>query len=211
VQTDKLPEPPTSRRKHIIESAKEHTAKLASEGRIPAEYAKQTLELLNKSRPVRVNLGCPIKCEGYLCVDLHPEEEGVIEADALEFLKEFEGELAEIRSKNMLEHITEINDFFNGCQRALVKGGKLIIITDNAEFLPFYLPFIHRWGFGAHSSNEYFNNYRYHRCGAHYCVFTKLHLRNLFERYGFEIEELKRITFGARILCRGSKNSFASK
>jgi predicted SAM-dependent methyltransferase len=197
--------------KAIVEAAKQDIAKLASEGKIPAEYAKQTLELLNKTKPVRVNLGCPIKCEGYLCVDLHPEEQGVIEADALEFLDEFDGELEEIYSKNMLEHITEINEFFLKCRKALMNGGKLTIITDNAEFIPFYMPFIHRWGFGAHSSNKYFHNYRYHRTGAHYAVFTKLHLRNIFERYGFEVKEVKRMTFGARILCSGSKSSFAGK
>lgn len=152
-----------------------------------------------------VNLGCPIYCDKYVCVDAEPEDMRVIKADSIEYLSRFSNQLESIYSKNMLEHLTEIDQFYSNAYKALAKNGIMTVITDNAEFFPFYLPFVHRFGFGAHSSNRYFNNYKYRHCSFHYMIFTKLHLMNLATRYGFKILECKRITFGARLKCSMQK------
>jgi cyclopropane fatty-acyl-phospholipid synthase-like methyltransferase len=134
-----------------------------------------------------------------------PEQQGVIKADAFDYLNSRQEEYDEIRSKNMLEHITEIGNFFSLAYSALKKGGKLTVITDNAEFVPYYFPFIHRYGIGAHSSNKYIHNYRYKQCTYHYALFTKLHLQNLLVKYKFKDIRVRRTTFGARLEATATK------
>ena len=155
---------------------------------------------------LQLQLGCPKKCEEYTCIDLFPEDEGVIASEAVHHLDWLASNSVDrIYSKNMLEHITELNEFFTQAKRVLKPQGTLTIITDNAAFLPFHIPIIHKWGWGAHSSNKYFDNYKYAKCGVHYVLFTKNGLRNIFEKYGFNVQKLRLVTFGARILVEGFK------
>lgn len=98
----------------------------------------------------KLQLGCPVKCENYTCIDLFPESEGVIASEAVHYLQWMQSDsVDEIYSKNMLEHITEIHELFSQMKRVLKPGGKVRIITDNATFFPYYISLIHRWGWGA--------------------------------------------------------------
>lgn len=165
--------------------------------------------LLKISTPsIRLNLGCPKYCNEYVCIDTNPINDKVIKADVLSYITTYEeNSIDEIYSKNLLEHLTEINTFMSNCFNALKPNGRIVIITDNAEFLPYYIPFIHRFGIGAHSSNKYFDNYKYQNCTPHYMLFTKMHLINIMQKYGFQVLECKRDikTLGARLICKAIK------
>jgi hypothetical protein len=63
--------------------------------------------------------------------------------------------VSEIKAINLLEHLPHAERFFLACERALVPGGVLIVRTDNAAWLPAYLPVIKRWGFAAHACDGY--------------------------------------------------------
>jgi hypothetical protein len=150
-------------------------------------------------RPVqigRVNLGCPKKCPGWLCVDRRGEPPWDV-YDWLEYILVRGESVGEIRTKNLLEHLPDPGRFFTLCYAVLAYGGKLDLITDNAEFLPFYFPFwARRMGIGAHSINQYAID---HCDSVHYAIFTSMHLRNLMERAGFRAISVRRITMGARL------------
>ena len=53
-----------------------------------------------ESSKMKVNLGCPRYCEGWVCVDLHPQDQGVIQSDAYEYLENHFEVFTEIYSKN---------------------------------------------------------------------------------------------------------------
>ena len=86
------------------------------------------------------------------------------------------------------------------CHSVLKEEGRITLITDNAEFVPFYLPFwLRHSGIGAHSINKYAID---HCDSVHYMVFTKMHLENLFSVSGFRNITTRRIKFGARLEAR---------
>ena len=155
---------------------------------------------------MKLNLGCPKYCEGWVCVDIAPRDPRVIKADAYEALRNTDSNaLSEIRSKNLLEHLENPGSFLHACYFALPPGGKLTVITDNAEFLPFYAPFwVRHTGLGAHSCNEYALD---HCNSPHYSVFTKMHLLNLFVLAGFKREfvTIRRTWGGARVEAVATK------
>lgn len=157
---------------------------------------------------MKFNLGCPYYCEGYTCVDLHPHDTRVIKADVFDFLINESARypvIDEIRTKNLLEHLADFGRFTNLCYRAMRSGGRLVIITDNAEFIPYYLPFwVQHTGIGAHAKDEYAASTE-HNGSHHYAVFTKMHLRNLLHASGFRNISVRRITFGARLEATGVK------
>lgn len=155
-----------------------------------------------------LNLGCPIGHAGQTCVDRNPRktewyEPTVIKADVYQYLLTTEKRYTLIRTKNLLEHLPNVALFLSGCYEILSIGGRLEIITDNAEFLPFYLPFwIRHTGIGAHARNEYAID---HCDSIHYSIFTKMHLRNLLEYAQFKDVRAKRIWGGARLYVEGTK------
>jgi hypothetical protein len=134
-------------------------------------------------------------------VDLNPVSDGVVRADGLEYLRTTTDMYETIESYNLLEHLPDPGQFLKLCYSRLEEGGRLLVVTDNAEWLPFYLPVFHAFGFGAHHSNEY--HYMLKSRGAvptvHYMVFSPLNLRNLLSYAGFRRIEIRRITFGARL------------
>lgn len=142
-----------------------------------------------------LNLGCPKAHKGQVCVDRR--KGGTVQADVYDYLEGGTEKFAEIRSKNLLEHVPDPGRLIRLAASRLERGGTLEIITDNAEFLPFYLPFWARHtGIGAHARPEYALDH----CGSpHLMIFTKMHLRNLAELAGLEVREVRRTMFGARL------------
>ena len=152
---------------------------------------------------MKLDLGNPKFVDGWVSVDLRPKDPRVMAADAFSVLSSFRSEVDEIRSKNLLEHLENPGLFFSACERALAPGGRLTVITDNAEFVPFYFPFwIRHTGIGAHALNAYAEDF----CDSrHFAIFTKMHLRNFFEAYRFEGIEVSRTWGGARLEGTGLK------
>ena len=153
----------------------------------------------------KVNLGCPYECNnGWTCVDLHPKSPNVIQSDVNEYLITHDG-FDLIYSKNLLEHLPNPGHLLSLAYSDLNKNGEIKIITDNAEFVPFYLPFkINHTGIGAHNLDSYAQSIS-HNSSHHYSVFTKMHLINLLTYYGFRNIKVNRITFGARLKAVGIK------
>jgi 2-polyprenyl-3-methyl-5-hydroxy-6-metoxy-1,4-benzoquinol methylase len=93
-----------------------------------------------------------------------------------------------IIANNILEHLYNLEPFFKGVRYHLNKNGLFILRTDNALYLPYYIPISSKFlarllGIGYHSSNvskELWNE-------NHYFIFTKKHLTNLIEKFGFKI------------------------
>ena len=141
---------------------------------------------------VVINLGCRKYHRGQLCIDLYPADPRVIKADAVEWLNmQPEGSIPSIYSKNLIEHLPDPNSFFRAAYRALRPMGLLHVITDNAEFMPFYAPvWLRHTVLGAHARNEYALD---HCQSIHYCIFTKLHLRNHAEKAGFRAVKVRRM------------------
>lgn len=158
------------------------------------------------TRPVQyhsiLNLGCPKFCgQETLCVDISPKDKDVIKMDAYRYLEMY-GTFhfyKDIRTKNMLEHIPNVGKFLELCYTSLPAFGRLTVITDNAEFVPFYAPLsLLHTGIGAHNRNKYAIDV----CGsAHLSIFTKMHLINLLELAGFHRDNIHvhRILMGSRL------------
>lgn len=98
--------------------------------------------------------------------------------------------------------------FYYSAYRALKPGGILTIKTDCALWVPFYLPILNVLSFGAHSSDKYRpildrTDWPSHPEIRHFAIFTKLHLRNLGVRFGFEVVSIQRdwSTLGARLIA----------
>ena len=151
---------------------------------------------------LRVKLGCPTKCAGWTCVDWR----GNPSRDVYDWLEEAVANgvaVAEIRTKNLLEHLPDPGRFLALCHKALSRGARMELITDNAEFLPFYLPFWARGtGIGAHAVNRYAID----NCDSvHYMIFTPMHLENLMRHAGFRRVMVSRITVGSRLRATACK------
>lgn len=152
---------------------------------------------------MKVNLGCPRYCEGYLCVDLFPTDDRVLRADAIAWLHR-EIEVEEIKTENLLEHLPNVQEFLKLCYSRLVTGGRIIVVTDNAEWLPFYLPIdIPKSGIGAHSVPSYSLRFN----AVHLSIFTKMHLSEHLILAKFGNVRVRRIwrVLGARIEGVGIK------
>jgi predicted SAM-dependent methyltransferase len=157
----------------------------------------------------RVDLGNPDYVENWKSVDLFPRDSRVERCEAIEWLyKQPLDSVDEIRAYQLLEHLPSVGIFFQNAYRALKPSGILTIKTDCASWLPFYIPFLNVLGFGAHSSDKYrpildHTDWPNHPEIRHFAIFTKLHLRNLGVRFGFEVVSIKRdwSTLGARLIA----------
>lgn len=80
----------------------------------------------------------------------------------------------EVYSRIFIEHLTNVGFHLAECYRVLKPNGKVDITTDNALAYRYYL-------FGTHTGR-----YEKHHPGDHhYGIFTKSHLKNHFEKAGF--------------------------
>ncbi len=150
---------------------------------------------------VRVNLGCPNFHEGWVCVDLHPRDSAVVRDDAVNYMTgRPPGSVSEVMTKNLLEHLPNVQQFLKACYEALEDGGRICVITDNAEWLPFYLPVaVPRLGVGAHAVKKYalrFNT-------VHYSIFSPMHLTLHLTDAGFSDVRVNRLWRYAFARLRG--------
>lgn len=151
---------------------------------------------------MRARLGCPDQCEGWVCVDLR----GIPSREVMSWLETTDtGSVERIETKNLLEHLADPGRFFKLIHRVLRPGGTLQLITDNAAWLPFYLPFwIKGVGVGAHSINQYAID---HCDSMHFSIFTEMHLKNLAKYAGFPTSRTRMDygTLGARLILEAVK------
>ena len=88
----------------------------------------------------------------------------------------------EVYERNLLEHLRNVGFHLEECYRILKKGGKLIIITDYAGCMRYYL-------FATHEG-RYESKHKSNPDDRHFSIFTRQHLCNHLEAVGFEVESV---------------------
>jgi SAM-dependent methyltransferase len=132
-----------------------------------------------------LNVGCGIDDYGTHFVDLFPQRKDVIQCDLdIQKLPFPSNYFDEVYSKNLFEHLTNLGFASKEMHRVLKKNGKLILITDNANFFGFSVGKTHLGGYeearklwGRKSINK----------DRHYELFTDWHLRNYAKKVGFKM------------------------
>jgi len=143
-----------------------------------------------------LNVGCGNEIYGTDFIDLYPSREEVkkvfIGKEKFPYTDNF---FDEVYSNCILEHLPNFGEFVEECKRVLKKGGKLIIITDNAACYKFHIHFF------PNSKTTHHGGYKIKgRVGGgtgidtedkHYALFTTTHLNNLFEYYNIEVKNIE--------------------
>ena len=127
------------------------------------------------------NLGCGDDTYGDYRVDINKTKATTHVFDVEKGFKFDDNMFDEVCSRNLLEHLRNVGFHLDECFRVLKKGGKLNIITDNAECIRYYI-------FGTHTGRYEKLSMPYDR---HFEVFTKSHLLNHFTVAGFHDVTLK--------------------
>jgi ubiquinone/menaquinone biosynthesis C-methylase UbiE len=126
-----------------------------------------------------LNVGCGNDRYGTHFVDLFPQRKDIIKCDVdKEKLPYSDNIFNEVYSKNLFEHLTNLGFVMKEMYRVLKKRGKLIIITDNANF----------WGyaFGKTHLGLYEKIEMFGKEDRHYGLFTEWHLQNYARKIGFK-------------------------
>jgi ubiquinone/menaquinone biosynthesis C-methylase UbiE len=126
-----------------------------------------------KSGKFVLNLGCGEQTYGDVRVDIYRSKAANILADAEQFLPFRDDTFDEVYSSHFFEHLRNPSHGLNEMIRVLKPGGKLILITDNASYIPFHVP--PKFGSGFHSWNGY---YGVSPVDRHFALYTPEHLKN---------------------------------
>ncbi|MCU0641421.1 MAG: methyltransferase domain-containing protein [Candidatus Margulisbacteria bacterium] len=129
-----------------------------------------------------LNVGCGNQTYGTDFVDLYPQRPGVAKCDVdREKLPYADASFDEVYSDNMMEHLKNPNLVLSEMVRVLKKGGRLVIITDNASFWAYHL-----------GAKTHYGGYE-ERLGQtedrHYALYTAWHLTNHFRALGLQAIE----------------------
>lgn len=129
-----------------------------------------------------LNAGCGKQPYGTHFIDKYPNNSSVLKCDIDKDRFPFkDGVFDEVYSKNLFEHLTNHTHFLKECHRVLKKGGKIILITDNANCWRFWL-------------DGHKNDVKYGDNDDHYALFTGYHLRNWFDKNGFDVCKIELIS-----------------
>jgi SAM-dependent methyltransferase len=132
-----------------------------------------------KSKKI-LNVGCGLETYGTDFIDFYPSRPEVKKCDVdKDKFPYMDNRFDEVYSRNLLEHTNNPIHVLKEMKRTLKKGGKLILITDNAAFIFYHIP-IREKVFSQHNKNKY----RYGKKDRHYFLFTPLHLKNLLQEIG---------------------------
>jgi len=132
-----------------------------------------------------LNLGCGNETYGTHRVDIVPTKTTTHVFDVekgIPFPDEF---FDEVYERNLFEHLKNPHFHVQEVYRVLKKGGRVVLITDNASCLRYYLLGTHTGGYMGH-------RHLLTRTGdKHYAIFTKEHLKNHFLDVGFKILKIE--------------------
>lgn len=123
-----------------------------------------------------LNLGSGNDTYGDIRVDLYPTESTTDSYNIEDGIRLPDESVDEVYTKNLFEHLRNPGYFLEEVSRVLKPGGKLILITDNAAYIPFY-----RYG------SVHLNHYKPHGEDKHYAVFTISHINNFIIAAGFSL------------------------
>lgn len=119
-----------------------------------------------------LNLGCGMQSYGEVRVDLYRGRANLL-ADVEKSLPFQNDVFDEVYSSHFFEHLRNPSSVLGEMVRVLKPAGKLILITDNAAYLPFHLH--PKYGSGFHSWNGYQG---ISPVDKHYSLYTPEHLKN---------------------------------
>jgi SAM-dependent methyltransferase len=127
-----------------------------------------------------LNVGCDLDTYGTDFVDAFPAVPGTIRCDVdSERLPFKDGTFDEVYSKNLLEHLRNPGRALDEMVRVLKEGGRLVIVTDNANYWLWSVLPTHQGGYEKRRlSVSGITGDR------HYSLFTDWHLRNHLEKAG---------------------------
>jgi predicted SAM-dependent methyltransferase len=128
-----------------------------------------------------LSLGCGDQTFGTHRVDINPTKTTTDVFDVEKGIKFPDDMFDMVYSKNLLEHLRNVGFHLDECFRVLKVGGKIMLITDNAQCLRYYWFGTHTGRYEAYSEPN----------DKHYCLFTESHLKNHFEKAGFKEIEVK--------------------
>lgn len=135
-----------------------------------------------------LNVGCGTETFGTDFVDMYPTRKEVIQCNVDEERLSFPNNIFDIvYSNNLLEHLRNVGFVLDEMVRVLKKGGKLVLITDNASYYLFHL-----WKpYSAH-----YSNYSEHGPeDKHFALFTTTHLENLMKSVNLKLVKMDLITW----------------
>jgi len=133
-----------------------------------------------------LNLGCGEQTCGDVRVDIYRSKAVNILADAEQFLPFRNSAFDEVYSSHFFEHLRNASAGLSEMVRVLKPDGKLILITDNAAYIPFHLS--RRFGSGFHSWNGYRGVSPIDR---HFALYTPEHLKNHLLDHKLQIVTIK--------------------
>lgn len=143
---------------------------------------------------VILNLGCGNEDFGDVRVDICPTDTTTHVMDIeLGLPKSWSNKFDVVYSKNLLEHLRNPGFVLEEMKRVCKRGGKVIVITDNAGFWEFHF-------FGTHVTPVIkLKRLHFYRgksdLDTHYSLFTKEHLRNHFNKVGLIIKKIEYLPF----------------
>lgn len=127
-----------------------------------------------------LNVGCGEDRYGTHFIDLYPKRDDVVKCD---FDKEKfpypANYFDEVFAENVFEHLKNPLNFLTESHRVLKKGGKIVILTDNAGFWGIF-GVTHHGGYEKIKQKQRINEDR------HYSLFTSNHLDNWLQATGFK-------------------------
>ena len=131
-----------------------------------------------------LNIGCGEDCYGTVRVDLYRGNANLL-ANAEGILPFRDDSFDEVYSRFLFEHLRNPSNFLKEVSRILKPGGCVILITDNAAYLPFHVN--QRYGSGFHARNGY--------RGAsfldkHLSLYTPEHLIYHLSIYNYHIQKI---------------------
>jgi predicted SAM-dependent methyltransferase len=130
-------------------------------------------------------LGCGNQSYGTHRVDFSSTHTTTHVCDLERGLPFEDGFFDEVYSRNLLEHLQNHGFHLQETYRVLRKGGKVVLITDNAACMRYYLLGTHTGGYMGH--RKFFTR---DLKDKHYAVFTAEHLKNLFQAAGFKLQKV---------------------
>ena len=130
-----------------------------------------------------LNIGCGNDTYGTHFVDLYPTRKEVIKCDVNKERLPFPSNFFDVvYSKNLFEHLTNLEFALKEMKRVLKTKGKIILITDYAHYWGFAIGKTHLGGYEkAHKKSE----------DRHYLLINEWHLQNWFRKVGIKIIKIE--------------------
>jgi ubiquinone/menaquinone biosynthesis C-methylase UbiE len=139
-----------------------------------------------------LNIGCGEENYGDIRADISRSNSTNIICDADTPLPFKDEVFDEVYSRCLFEHLKNPHLFLREVKRILKRGGKAILITDNASYLRFHISRKFLIKIGWRHGGEYC---AMNPLDKHYALYQLEHIKNHFDMCGLKIIELKLISY----------------